>query len=133
MAEHVLETGLRLFRQRVIVGDHQDETVAAKRIGLQRARIDGSSDNAKIGNALGNQADDLVAQPLLQIDADIRMRGQKRRQRFRQKLRQRIGIGQDTDLTGKAAAVGAEVLMQLLGLTQNRTRMSTRSVRRESG
>ena len=123
VVEHVLETDLRLFRQRVVARDHQHETVVAKRIGLQRARIDGSGDDAEIGNALGDQTDDLVAQPLLQIDADTRMRGQKRRQRFRQKFRQRVGVGQDADLTGKPAAIGAEILMQSLGLTQDRARM----------
>ena len=62
----------------MILRHHQHEAVAAERIGLQPAGIDGAGDNAEVGDALGDQADDLVAQAFFQIDADIRMRGEKR-------------------------------------------------------
>ena len=55
-------------------------------------------------DAFGDQADDLVAQPLFEIDADIRMGGEKRAQRFRQEFGQRIGVGQHPDLAGEPAA-----------------------------
>ena len=47
--------------QRVIARDNKNETVAPKRISLQRAGIDGARDNADVGDAFGNQPDDLVA------------------------------------------------------------------------
>ena len=37
----------------------------AERIGLERADVDGAGDDAEIGDPFGDQADDLVAQPLL--------------------------------------------------------------------
>ncbi len=63
----------------MILRDHEHETVAAERIGFEPAGIDGAGDDAEIGDAFGDQADDLVAQALFQIDADIRMRGQETR------------------------------------------------------
>ena len=67
--------------------------------------------------------DDLVAQPFLEIDADIGMRGQERAQRLGQEFGQRIGVGEHPDLAGEAAGIGAEVLAQPLGLAQDRARM----------
>ncbi len=62
-----------------MIGRHREhETVAAERIGFEHAGIDGSGDNTEIGDAFGNQPDDLVTQALFQIDADMRMRGQER-------------------------------------------------------
>ena len=81
-------------RQRMVARDHEHEAVAAERIGLERAGIDRAGNDAEIGDALGNQTDDLVAQALFQIDADIGMRGKKRTERFRQELGQRIGVRQ---------------------------------------
>ena len=43
--------------------------------------------------------------------------------RFRQKFGQRVGVGQNPDLAGEAAAIGAEIFVQALGLTQNGARM----------
>ena len=103
----------------MILRDHQHEAVAAERIGFERAGIDRAGDDAEIGDAFGDQADDLVAQPLFQIDADIGMSGQERAQRFRQEFRQRIGVRQHPDLPGEAAAIGAEIFMQSLGLAQD--------------
>ena len=59
-------------------GDHQHEAVGAKRLGLQTCGIDGSGDDADITGPLGDQPDDLVAEPLLKINAHLRVGGQKR-------------------------------------------------------
>jgi hypothetical protein len=59
--EDILEPDLGALGQRVIARDNKDETVAPKRISLQRAGIDGARDNADVGDAFGNQPDDLVA------------------------------------------------------------------------
>ena len=103
-------------RERMVARHHQHEAVAAERIGFERAGIDGAGDDADVGDAFGDQADDLVAQPLLQIDADMGMRGQERAQRLGQEFGQRIGVGQHPDLAGEPAGIGAEVLAQPLGL-----------------
>jgi len=42
------------------------------------ARIDGGGDDAEVGNALGDEAHDLVAQPFLEVDTDIGVRGEER-------------------------------------------------------
>ena len=56
----------------MLARDHEHEAVAAERIGFQRPRIDSAGDDAEIGDAFRDQADDLVAEALFQIDADIR-------------------------------------------------------------
>ena len=123
VVEHFVEADLRALGERMVARHHEHEAVAAERIGFERAGVDGAGDDAEIGDAFGDQADDLVAQALFQIDADIRVRGQERAQRFRQELGQRVGVGEDPDLAGEAAAIGAEILVQPLGLPQDRARM----------
>jgi hypothetical protein len=49
-------------------------------------------------------------QPLLQVDADVRVGGQERRQGLGQEFGERIGVGQQLHLAGEAAGVGGEVL-----------------------
>ncbi len=107
----------------MIAGDHQHEAVLAEGIGFERAGIDRGGDDAEIGDALGDQADDLVAEALLEVDADVGMRRQERAQRLRQELGQRIGVGEHPDLAGEPAGIGAEVLAQPLGLAQDRARV----------
>ena len=71
-----------------------------------------------IADAFGDQADDLVAEPFLEIDGDLRVLGEKGAQRLGQELGQGIGVGEDPDLPGKPARIGAEILAQPLGLGQ---------------
>src|SRR5580700_8163851 len=75
--EHVLETDLDALRQRMILRDHQHETVAAERIGFERPGIDRAGDDAEIGYSLRDEANDLVAQALFEIDTDARMFGEE--------------------------------------------------------
>ena len=98
----------------------QDEAVAAERIGLEPARIDRAGDDADIADAFGDQADDLVGEALLQVDADLRVAGQKGAERLGQELRQGVGVGEDPDLARQPAGIGAEILAQALGLGQHR-------------
>ena len=119
VVEHIFKADFRTLGQRVIARDHEHEAVAAKRVGFEPACIDGAGDDAEVGDAFGDQADDLVAQALFQIDADVRMLRQERAERFGQEFGQRIGIGQHADLPGEPAPIGAEILMQPLGLAQN--------------
>ena len=77
----------------MIARDHQHEAVAAVRIGLQPAGIDRAGHDADVADAFGDQPDDLVGQPLLQVDADMRMRGEERAQRLGQEFGERIGVG----------------------------------------
>ena len=81
----------------------EDEAVAAEGIGLEPPGIDRAGDDADIADAFGDEADDLVAQALLEVDADLRMAGEERAQRLGQEFGQRIGVGEDPDLAGKAA------------------------------
>ena len=123
VVQHVREGNLRTFRERMIAGDDQHEPVLAKGIGFERARVDGGGDDAEIGHPFGDEPDDLVAQPFLEVDADIGVRGQERAQRLGQEFGQGIGVGEHPDLAGEAAGIGAEVLAQPLGLAQDRARM----------
>jgi len=50
MLEHVFKTDLRSFRQRMLAPDNQYEAVAAKRIGLERPRIDGAGNDTEVGD-----------------------------------------------------------------------------------
>src|SRR5580704_9338399 len=84
--EHVFEADLGALRQRMILRHHQHETVAAERIGFERPGIDRAGDDAEIGYSLRDEANDLVAQALFEIDTDARMRGEERAQRFGQEL-----------------------------------------------
>ena len=45
----------------MIARHHQHEAVAAERISVQAAIVHGAGDDADIGGAFGDQADDLVA------------------------------------------------------------------------
>ena len=107
----------------MIARDHDHEAVAAERIGREPPRVYGAGDDADVGDAFGNQPDDLVRQALLQIDADIRMRGEERGERLGQEFGERIGVRQHAHLTGLPARVGAEVLAQTLRLRENRARV----------
>ena len=86
---------------------------------MSRAGIDRAGDDPDVADALGDQADDLVGEPLLQVDADMRVRGEERAQRLGQELGQRIGVGQHPHLAGEPARIGAEVLAQAFGLRQD--------------
>ena len=103
----------------MVARHHQHEAVAAERIGGQPAGIHRAGDDADVADALGDQPDDLVAQPLLEIDADIGMGGQERAQRLGQEFGQGVGVGQHPDLAGEPAGIGAEVLAQPFGLLQH--------------
>ena len=75
--------------------DDEDEAVRPERIGGEPAGIDGAGDDADVADPLGDEADDLVGEPLLEVDAHLRVRGQEGAERLRQELRQRVGVGED--------------------------------------
>ena len=103
--------------------DDDDEAVGAERVGLERAGIDRAGDDADIGDALGDQPDDLVGEPLLEVDADLRMPGEERAQRLGQEFEQRVGVRQHPDLAGAPARIGGELVAQPLDLGQDRARV----------
>ena len=107
----------------MIARDHEHETVAAERIGRQPSGIDGAGDDPDIGDALGDEIDDLVAQPFFEIDADMPVRGEERTQRVGQEFGQRVGVGQDPHLAGQAVGIDAQVFAQDFGLRQDRAGM----------
>ena len=87
---------------------HEHKTVTAERISLERAGIDRAGDDADVGDVLGKETDDFVAQAFFQIDADVRVRGEERAQRFRQEFGQGVGVGEHANLAGEPAAVSAQ-------------------------
>jgi hypothetical protein len=107
----------------MVARHHQHEAVAAVWKRLEPARIDRASHDADIGNALGDQPDDLVGEPLFEVDADVRMRGEERAQCLGQEFGQRIGVRQHAHLPGEPARVRAEILAQPLGLRQHGARV----------
>ena len=104
----------------MVARDHEHETVAAERVGGEPPGIDGSRHDADVGDPFGDQADDLVGQPFLEVDADMGMRGQERAQGLGQELGERIGVRQDADLAGEPARIGPEVFAHPFGLRQDR-------------
>ena len=103
----------------MIARHHQHEAIAAKRIGGEPARIDRAGNDADITDAFGNQADDLVAQALFQVDVDVGMSRQERAQGLGQEFGERIGVGQHPHLAGEAPRIGPQILAQPLGLLQH--------------
>ena len=99
------------MRERLASGwssrDHQHEAVAAERKRVQAAVIDGAGDDADIGGAFRDQADDLVGQALLEVDADVGIGHQERAQRLRQEFGERIGVGEHPHLAGEPARIRA--------------------------
>ena len=57
--------------ERMVLRHHQHETVAAEREGVQPAEIHRAGDDADVAGAFGDQPDDFVGQPLLEVDADV--------------------------------------------------------------
>ena len=102
---------------------HQHEAVAAERVGVQAAVVDGAGDDADVAGALGDQADDLVRQPLLQVDADVGIGGEERAQRLGQEFGERVGVRQHPHLAGEPARIGRQVFVEALGLRQDRARV----------
>ena len=87
---------------------------------VEPSGIDGARDDADVGDAFRDQPDDLVGEPLLQIDADMRMcRRETSAERFGQELGQRIGVGEHPHLPRQSARIGAEIFAQTLGLREN--------------
>jgi hypothetical protein len=119
LVKHLRKADLGFFRQRMIARHHQDEAVAAERIGGQPPRIHRAGDNADVADTLGDQSDDLVAQALFEVDADVRMGGQERAQSLGQEFGQRVGVGQHPDVPAQPAGIGAKILPQPLGLAQH--------------
>ena len=100
-------------------GNDENEAVAAEGIGLEPPRIDRAGNDPDVADALGDEADDLVAQALLEVDAHLRMAGEESAQRLGQEFGQRIGVRENPDLAGKPAREGAEVLAQALRLGED--------------
>ena len=90
---------------------------------MQAAVIDRAGDDADIGGAFRHQADDLVGEALLEIDADVGIGHQERTQRLRQELGERVGIGQHPHLAGEPARIRRQVFPQTVGLRQDSARV----------
>ena len=68
VAEHLGEGDLGRAARGWPCGHDEDEAVGAERVGVEPAGIDRAGDDADIADALGDQADDLVREPLLEVD-----------------------------------------------------------------
>ena len=66
--------------------DHEHEPVDAEWQHLETGYLDGAGDDPDIGGAVGNGGDDLVAEPLLQVNVDLRMGGEEGAQRLGQEF-----------------------------------------------
>ncbi len=119
VAEHLGEGHGGPRGQRMALGHHQHEAVAAERVGLEAAGLDRAGDEAEIRRALGDEADDLVGEPLLDVDAHPRMPGEVGRQHLGQELGQRVGVRQDPDLARRPAREGGEVALQPLDVAED--------------
>ena len=123
VVEHLGKTDTRAAGERMRLRHHQHEAVAAERKRLQAAVIDGAGDDADVGGAFRHQADDLVGQALLEVDADVGIGHQKRAQRLRQEFGERVGVGQHPHLAGEPARIRRQVFLQAFGLRQDSARV----------
>src|SRR6202521_5131489 len=103
--------------------DHENEPVDAERQDLETCYFDCAGDDSDVGRALGDGGENLVAQPILQIDVHLRMRSEKIAERLWQQLGRRIGIGHQPNLALYALRVLRQVAMHSLGLLQQYPRM----------
>ncbi len=103
----------------MVLRNHQHEAVAAEWKCIEATVVDGAGYDADVGIAFGNQPNNLVAQTLLEVHADVRIGHQERTQRLGEKLGQSIGVGEYTDLAGQPARKGAEILLEPLGLSHD--------------
>src|SRR5262249_23258151 len=117
--QHLGKAYARPASEFMILGDDQNKPIVAKREGLQTSIIDGTRDNSDVGIAFSYQADNFVAQSLLKIHTDVGIGHQERTEGLGQKLGQRIGVGKDPHLAGKAARIGREIFLEALSLREN--------------
>ncbi len=106
-------------RQLVRRSDDEHEPVGAERQGFEAGHLDRAGDDADIGGAVGDGPDDLVAEPLLEIDADLRVCRQKGAQWLGQEFGQGVGIGQQPHLAAHALGILVEIAAHALGLLQH--------------
>ena len=99
--------------------DHQHEAVLAKRKPLEMVRQRVVGGKADIGRAAGDRLRDVGALALLDRQADVRMRAQKRRQRLRQMFGKPDGVGEQRDAGFQAARVTAEIAAHRLDILQH--------------
>ena len=109
--------------QRVFRRDDQHEAVGAKRQGLETGDLHGGGDDPDIRGAVGYGGDDLVTEPLLQIDVHLRVGSEEIAERFGQELGQRIGIRQQTNLSLDALGILRELAVHALRLLQQHARV----------
>ena len=123
VVEHLGEADARAAGERMVLRHHQHEAIAAERKRMQAAVIDSAGDDADIGRAFRHQPDDLVGQPLLEIDADIGISHQERAQRLGQEFGKRIGVGKHPHLAGEPARVRGQIFLQAFALRQDAARV----------
>ncbi len=83
--------------------------------------LDRGRDNSDIRRTICDGSDDLVAEPFLQIDVHLRMRHQEVAERLGQKFGQRIGIGQQPNLSLDALGILRKFAVHPLRLLQQQT------------
>ena len=116
--EHVGKSDARFRRQRVPRRDNQHETVGAKRQGFKTGDLHCGGDDSDIRGAVGDGSDDLVTEPLLQIDVHLRVGGEEIAERLRQEFGQRVGVGQQANLSLDALGILRQLAVRALCLLQ---------------
>ena len=96
----------------------EHEPVDAEREYFQAGHVLGAGDDADIRLPVGDSRDDLVAQTLLEIDVDLRVRGEELAERLRQEFGERIGVRHQPDVAFQAVRVLAQLAAHALGLLQ---------------
>ena len=98
--------------------DHEHEPIDTKRQDLEPGHLDRAGDDPDIGTAVGDGPDDLVTEPLLQVDIDLGIGREKGAERLGQKLGQRIGIRHQPYLPAQTIGILGQITAHPFGLLQ---------------
>ena len=101
----------------------EHEAVDAERKDFQAGHVLGAGDDADVRLPIGDGRDDLVAEALLEIDVDLRVRGEELAERLGQEFGERIGVRHQPDVAFQAVGVLAQLAAHALGLLQQQARV----------
>ena len=107
------------LRERVVGLQYHDELVVAKRCHGQSVHCREGSHDPEIGEVVGDSGGDARTDMLLQMDVNVRILREERRQCRRQKFDDRRDVGKHSDMSAGAGCMPPELLVELLRLVQN--------------
>ena len=92
MVEQVPEMVAAAAGQGMAMGRDENQPIGREGKAFESGMVDEIGCDPDLGEAIGDEAHDVVTRLLLEIDVDIRMRGEKAAEDLGQELAQRRGV-----------------------------------------